>query len=116
MDYERLIQQMESLKENSQSFITDDSDPVWREDVEALDEAMDIIADYEKVTKQLSMMIQKYEREKDPIDRGMGMYQCPDCGCMTKLGDDHCRRCGRRLNCMPKGKAARKGGKGKCRR
>lgn len=71
MDYKGLIRQMESLKRNSKSFITEDSDPIWQADVDALDEAMDIIADYEKVTEQLSQMIQKYEVEKDPIDRGM---------------------------------------------
>ena len=122
MDYKGLIRQMESLKRNSKSFITEDSDPIWQADVDALDEAMDIIADYEKVTEQLSQMIQKYEVEKDPIDRGMGVYQCPDCSCMVNLGHEHCRRCGRRLGWMPKpkarsaGKTAKKGSKGKSKR
>lgn len=97
MDYKKLIEQMKSLKKNSQMYITEDTDPIWQADVDALDEAMDIIADYEKVTGQLSAMLLKYQTEKDPIDRGMGVYQCPDCGAITKQGNAHCWTCGRML-------------------
>lgn len=120
MDYKRLLSQMESLKQNSQSFITEDSDPIWQADVEALDEAMDIIADYEKVTVQLSEMMQKYEQEKAVIDRGPSVYQCPDCGASAFYGNEHCWRCGRKLGWKYgsrwKAEKAKKGGKHKCRK
>lgn len=77
-------------------------------DAGILEEAMDIIADYEKVTEQLSIMMQKYETVKDAISRGMGVYQCPDCGTMVNYGNEHCRNCGRRLGWMPGAKPSGK--------
>lgn len=85
MKYKKLVSQLESLKQNNQA------------DAETLDEAMDIIVDYEKATEQLSMMMKKYEAAKDVNDRGAGMYQCPDCFGTVYHGNEHCRRCGRRL-------------------
>lgn len=113
MDYKKLIEQMESLKTNIHLRLTEDPDPAWLADLDALDEAMDIVADYEKVTEQLSLMFAKYEAAKTPIDRGMGAFQCPDCSCMVRAGDGHCRRCGRRLGRVPKAKTAGKKKKGK---
>ena len=43
MNKKQIIEQLESLRENSESFITKDSDPVWEEDVKALNDAMKII-------------------------------------------------------------------------
>ena len=43
MNKKQIIEQLESLKENSLTFITEDSDPVWEEDVKALNAGMKII-------------------------------------------------------------------------
>ena len=43
MNKKQIIEQLKSLKENSESFITKDSDPVWEEDVKALNAAIKII-------------------------------------------------------------------------
>ena len=43
MNKKQIIEQLESLKENSEYFITEDSDPVWEEDVKALNAAIKII-------------------------------------------------------------------------
>lgn len=45
------LDQLESLKENSQSFINTDDDPlenqIWIDDIAALDNAIEIIKDYQ---------------------------------------------------------------------
>ena len=43
MNKKQIIEQLESLKENSLTFITEDSDPVWEEDIKALNAAIKII-------------------------------------------------------------------------
>lgn len=48
---EELINRLENIKENSESFITEDEpESIWRDDVEALDAAIGIIKDYKKHT------------------------------------------------------------------
>lgn len=44
MRIEEIISQLSSLKDNSQSFITNDSDPIWKKDVEALGQAIAILS------------------------------------------------------------------------
>ncbi|BDR71263.1 hypothetical protein K144313037_p20500 (plasmid) [Clostridium tetani] len=43
MNKEQIIEQLESIRENSESFITKDSDPIWEKDVKALNAAIKII-------------------------------------------------------------------------
>lgn len=44
MDTKKIIRQLESIKENSQSFITDDEpDSIWHDDIIAIDAAIAII-------------------------------------------------------------------------
>ena len=43
MNKKQIIEQLESLKENSLTFITEDSDPIWEEDIKALNAAIKII-------------------------------------------------------------------------
>lgn len=88
-DYKWILKKLESLKGSTLPSA---------EDGAAIDEAMDIITDYEAVTKQLSMMFIKYEAEKAPISRGIGIYQCPDCRAATRPGNAHCWQCGRKLD------------------
>ena len=48
------IQQLESLKENSLSFVNDkecDDDQIWRDDIVALDNAIEIIKAYQAEPK-----------------------------------------------------------------
>ena len=96
-----IISQLESLKENSQSFLEkDEPGSVWADDIKALDEAMDIIHDYALVTEQAARLMQKYETPKDVIRRGNGMFdawQCPDCQGFIQHGNEHCHWCGRKI-------------------
>ncbi|WP_164968183.1 hypothetical protein [Clostridium tetani] len=43
MNKEQIIEQLESIRENSESFITNDSDQIWEKDVKALNAAIKII-------------------------------------------------------------------------
>lgn len=43
MNKKQIIEQLESLKENSEYSITEDSDPIWEKDVKALNAAIKII-------------------------------------------------------------------------
>lgn len=43
MDNEQIIKQLESIAENSKSFITKDSDPIWEKDIQAINAAIKII-------------------------------------------------------------------------
>lgn len=112
MDYIELIRQLQSLKDNSESFLDKkEPDSIWAADIAALDEAMDIINDYGQVTAQAARLEAKYETAKEVIRRGMGMYQCPDCMKLVNFGNEHCHWCGRRLGW---GQKPKKRGKEKC--
>lgn len=63
MNKKQIIEQLESLKENSEYSITEDSDPVWEEDVKALNAAIKIIenVDSNKRNKEIyKKAISKY--------------------------------------------------------
>ncbi len=98
MDYKEIISQLQDLKKNSESFLDkNEPDSVWNNDIKALDEAMDIINDYSAMAKQYRASVTRYETAKDVIRCGMGTYQCPDCRNRVFFGNEHCRRCGRKL-------------------
>ncbi len=81
---------------------------------EMLDEAMDIIYDYEKAVEQTQDLLDKYETLKPIIDRGMGNWQCPTCQKFISFGNEHCHWCGQKIEWEPD--ISQKGGKGRCRR
>ncbi|BDR84904.1 nucleoside triphosphate pyrophosphohydrolase family protein [Clostridium tetani] len=55
MNKKQIIEQLESLKENSEYSITEDSDPIWEKDVKALNAAIKIIenVDSDKRNKEI---------------------------------------------------------------
>lgn len=97
-DYQQIIKQLENLQSHCSSMAAQkDAEEVWRNDTDALQEAIDIIADYEKATAQTVEMIRKYETETPAIHRGMDFYQCPACGKRTSRNHTHCHWCGKKL-------------------
>lgn len=60
-DYKKIIAQLDNLQEHTRS-MERDGEEIWKQDSEALQEAMDIISDYEKVVASLNRMIEQYER------------------------------------------------------
>ena len=70
----------------------------WNDDLDALTEAADIVADYSKATAQASEMSQKYEQPAMAVRRAAGLYTCPLCGKRTQVGHTHCHWCGKKLS------------------
>ena len=88
MDYENLIKHLKNIK----SRITD------AEEVKAVTEVIDIVADYEKAADQTSELISRYETPDMAIRRQAGIYVCPLCGKRTQVGHTHCHWCGKKLS------------------
>ncbi|BFN03883.1 hypothetical protein [Clostridium tetani] len=60
MNKEQIIEQLESIRENSESFITKDSDPIWEKDVKALNAAIKIIKNVDSNKEIYKKAITKY--------------------------------------------------------
>lgn len=101
MTYKEIIKAMKDLREHCNEMLEDkdtESYSIWQTDVDALDEAMDIIADYEKATAQNAEMTQRYEMPEMAVRRAAGLYTCPLCGKRTQVGHTHCHWCGKKLS------------------
>lgn len=114
MNIEEILVQFSSLKENSQSFITEDSEPIWKKDVEALEQATAIlsalfdegISDYETLKdaifdqtlmrKEYQQMHLKHRKAAKPI-RKDGVAHCPDCNKRVHPNHTYCHWCGKLL-------------------
>ena len=107
MTIEKIINQLYSLKENSQSFITKDSEPVWQEDVDALDRTIAILSalsesgvqslgDLKAAIVAHKEMKLKHCNAARPIPKD-GVLHCPDCNKRVHAGHSFCHRCGKRL-------------------
>lgn len=87
MTYDEIIEQLEitksKIKEIARSEYGGES---WNDDLDALTEAVDIVADYSKATAQASEMSQKYEQPAMAVRRAAGLYTCPLCGKRTQVG------------------------------
>ena len=89
-NYRKIIESLDIIRETS----TD----IHGELIEALQEAGDIIADYEAAVAQTAELIRKYEQAEPAINRGMGYWQCPECQKRTSEGHSHCHWCGKALD------------------
>ena len=97
-NYQKIISRLESLYTHVSDMARgDDADDIWKEDMEALQEAIDIIYDYEKATEQAKELIQKYEVAEIVIQRETDVYVCPVCGRRTGYNHSHCHWCGKKL-------------------
>ena len=99
MTYDEIIEQLESQLDPelviARSAYGGES---WNDDLDALTEAADIVADYSKATAQASEMSQKYEQPAMAVRRAAGLYTCPLCGERTQVGHTHCHWCGKKLS------------------
>lgn len=57
MNIDEVIKQLESIKDNSASFVTIDSEPIWEQDVEALNKAI--------------IILKKRKKGKNEVKRGL---------------------------------------------
>ena len=87
MTYDEIIEQLEVTKSKIKEIARNEyGGESWNDDLDALTEAADIVADYSKATAQASEMSQKYEQPAMAIRRAAGLYTCPLCGKRTQVG------------------------------
>lgn len=90
MTYDEIIEQLEITKSKIKEIARNEyGGESWNDDLDALTEAADIIADYSKATAQASEMSQKYEQPAMAVRRAAGLYTCPLCGKRTQVGHTH---------------------------
>ena len=95
-EYQKLINDLDSLRDYCKEMAREQPNGSWRNDIESLQEAMDIISDYEKVVSDSNRLIQHYETEARPINRS-GVWCCPECGRRVQYNHSHCHYCGKRM-------------------
>ena len=95
-DYQKIIEQLERLREHCSDMATG-GDEVWKDDEKALQEAMDIIHDYESIVASHNRMVEHYETADMTIKRQAGVYVCPNCGKRVQVGHSHCHWCGKKV-------------------
>ena len=99
MTYDEIIEQLEITKSKIKEIARNEyGGESWNDDLEAVTEAADIVADYSKATAQASEMSQKYEQPAMAVRRAAGLYTCPLCGKRTQVGHTHCHWCGKKLS------------------
>ena len=76
---------MDNLQEHTRS-MERDGEEIWKQDSEALQEAMDIISDYEKVVASLNRMIEQYERPEITRKIAAGVYVCQTAESVCRSG------------------------------
>ena len=115
MTTERILEQLSSLKDNSESFAeAEDADPIWQKDIEALEAAIcmistlkdegvndaealkDLIFDYNLSVKQNKELHRKFEVAAKVI-RADGVFHCPECNRRVSFKHSHCHWCGKKL-------------------
>lgn len=91
MDYNELLLKLDEIKARQQ----DDDDSV-----QALEETMDIVSDYVKVTSELRAMKIRYEIKLEAIQHkdNKDIYLCPNCGKRVPLKHSRCHWCGQAIS------------------
>lgn len=96
-EYEKITKQLESLIGHCGSMKgSEDADPIWEEDMRALQEAIDIIANYEKMSPQYGEMTVHFKIPQKPVSRS-GVWCCPACGKRVHYHHTHCHWCGKKM-------------------
>lgn len=85
MDYDALIKKLDDLKDRCET-----------EEVAAIQEAMDIISDYEKAAVNEAMMSRHYEKADKPIYK-CGVWVCPACVKKIPYHHSYCHWCGKKV-------------------
>lgn len=95
-DYQKLIGDLDSLKDYCSEMAREQPHASWKKDIATLQEAMDIISDYEKVAPEVGRMSQHYEKADKPIHKS-GVWVCPACGKKIPYHHSHCHWCGKKV-------------------
>lgn len=95
-DYQKLIGNLDSLKDYCYEMSKEQPHGAWKNDIESLQEAMDIVSDYEKVTVNEARMSRHYETREKPIHKS-GVWVCPACGKKIPYHHSYCHWCGKKV-------------------
>lgn len=89
-DYKQIIEVLKKVKVSS------------KEDTKALNEAIDIISDYERAIEQTNRLTQMYEIGAPIVFKnisGILAYICPNCGSTIQWATArHCYNCGKKFS------------------
>lgn len=98
MNRRELIDQLRSMRQDSMIHAKEaNADPIWQKDVDAIDEVLDILEDYDKQAGQIRILTIRYATPAHALKKGDGVYVCPVCGRYVTLKSNHCQRCGQML-------------------
>lgn len=115
MSMDRVLEQLSSLKDNSESFASDkNADPIWQNNMIALETAIsmistlqdegvcdaealkDLIFDYNLAAKQNKENHRKFEVPAKAI-RKDDVWHCPECNHRVAPKHSFCHWCGKKL-------------------
>ncbi len=96
-NYQKIIGDLDSLKDYCYEMSKEEKHASWQQDIQTLQEAMDIISDYEKTVADYNRMIQRYETPERAIRKSEDLYTCPHCGRRVNFNHSHCHYCGKKL-------------------
>lgn len=106
MKRKELKDQLRSIKHeaiiNAQQ---ENADTIWQKDVDAIDEVLDILEDYDKQAEQIRMLTKRHATPIHALKKGDGVYVCPVCNHYVTLRSNYCQRCGQMLR-KPERRAA----------
>lgn len=94
-DYQTIVEKLDLIKLNIPE--------LGEEYINVLEEAADIISDYEAAVEQTAELQQKYEVPTPAIYTGEDArcfrhYQCPECSGQVRERRNHCSWCGKALD------------------
>ncbi len=106
MNRRELIDQLRSMRQDSAIHAKEhNADPIWQKDVDAIDEVLDILEDYDKQAEQIRMLTKRHATPIHALKKGDGVYVCPACNHYVTLRSNYCQRCGQMLR-KPERRAA----------
>ena len=95
-DYQKLIDDLDSLKDYCEEMSRNEPRASWKQDIQMLQEAMDIISDYERMAEYSKRMVLHYETKDKAVSRN-GILCCPACGKKVSYNHTHCHWCGKKI-------------------
>lgn len=95
-NYKKIVDDLDSLKDYCSEMAREQPRASWKQDIDTLQEAMDIVSDYEKVAVNEARMSQHYEMTAKPIHKN-GIWTCPACGKKIPYHHSYCHWCGKKI-------------------
>lgn len=114
MSIDNILDQLSDLKDNSAYESRTSDEPIWKQDVEALEAAIsiisalqdegisdaegvkDLIFDYASLIKQNKDFHRMYIKSAAPV-RKDGVWHCPEYNARTSYNHSYCHKCGKKI-------------------